>query len=116
LQSLQLRHFERITGAVLLYLEPEKLMNRLDCLSISSRDPDLGAARSFFRGVGNLALQTFHRFHSGRRACMDEHRDGEIARRKERGDLLQVLSNGLPARQVLRVVCLDLDRAAVANR
>ena len=75
-------NFTWIACLVVFYLKPQKLVNGFDGLAVARRNTNAATAFKLFELILDLSLQPLHRRRARRGLRVDEHRRGEIARRK----------------------------------
>ena len=101
-----------IAGLVVLDLEDEELVDRLDHRRVPGRDVDVGTGLRVDGLPGDRLEVRLHLRHSGRDLGVDEHGGVEVAFGEHLRDVTHVLLDGVAARGVLGVVGADLDDAA----
>src|ERR1700730_11972111 len=84
---------ERIPGSMVLDLEAEEAVDRVERLRIGGGNQHAAACGSLHDGIRDESGQSLHLGHARRHAAVDEHRHLEVALLEGRGDVVEVLDD-----------------------
>jgi len=115
-QAGRLFHVGGIARSVILDLEPEKFVDRLQGVGIVRGNPHLCAAVGGTERVSDRVMLLFHHGHAGRHGVMDEHRHIEVVGAEHGGDVREVHSNLVAGRIVVFGFRIDFNDSAIGEK